>query len=205
MGKLYEKKGKRKLDFVISLMALLLLLPLLLVIGIIIKLEDGGRVLFTQYRLGKDRVPFKIYKFRTMKENHESPDIRAFKGDKRITRTGAFLRRTSLDELPQFINILKGDMAIVGPRPILPEEGEVLEGDFPYEKRFSCLPGLFCTVDVKYRAAAERELQFTMDVSYAENISFRKDIAITFLTAVTVLLGRNVYSQKLEKERGKKL
>ncbi|SHO45701.1 sugar transferase [Anaerocolumna xylanovorans] len=205
MSKLYERKGKRMFDFVISLAAVLLLFPLLLIIGIIIKLEDGGGILFTQYRLGKNRVPFKIYKFRTMKENHEDPDIRAFKGDKRITGTGAFLRRTSLDELPQFINILKGDMAIVGPRPILPEEGTTSEEDFPYEKRFSCLPGLFCTVDMKYRAAADRELQFTMDVSYAENISFRKDIAITFSTAVTVLLGRNVYSQKLEKERGKKL
>ncbi len=194
MNRIYERKMKRKLDCAISCMVLLLTFPLLLLIGIIIKLEDGGKILFTQYRVGKNRVPFKIYKFRTMKENHENPEIRAFQGDKRITRAGAFLRRTSLDELPQLINIIKGDMAIIGPRPVLPEEARDEEGKFPYEKRFSCLPGLFCTIDMKYRAAATRELQFTMDVSYAENISFKGDMVISIYTAVTVLLGRNIYS-----------
>lgn len=194
MNRIYERKMKRKLDCAISCMVLLLTFPLLLLIGIIIKLEDGGKILFTQYRVGKNRVPFKIYKFRTMKENHENPEIRAFQGDKRITGAGAFLRRTSLDELPQLINIIKGDMAIIGPRPVLPEEAREGEGKFPYEKRFSCLPGLFCTIDMKYRAAATRELQFTMDVSYAENISFRGDMVISVYTAVTVLLGRNIYS-----------
>ncbi|MGN6711407.1 sugar transferase [Anaerocolumna jejuensis] len=194
MNRIYEIKMKRKLDCAISCMVLLFTFPLLLLIGIIIKLEDGGKILFTQYRVGKNRVPFKIYKFRTMKENHENPEIRAFQGDKRITRAGAFLRRTSLDELPQFINIIKGDMAIIGPRPVLPEEARDEEGDFPYEKRFSCLPGLFCTIDMKYRAAATRELQFTMDVSYAENISFKGDMVISVYTAVNVLLGRNIYS-----------
>lgn len=194
MNRIYERKVKRKLDCAISFTALILTFPLLLLIGIIIKLEDGGKILFTQYRVGKNRVPFKIYKFRTMKENHENPDIRAFEGDKRITRTGTFLRRTSLDELPQLINILKGEMAIIGPRPVLPDEARDEKGDFPYEKRFSCLPGLFCTIDMKYRAAATRELQYTMDVSYAENISLKGDMVISVFTAVTVLLGRNIYS-----------
>lgn len=196
MTRRYERKVKRKFDCILGCLALLLALPLLLLIGLLIKLEDGGKIVFTQYRLGKNRVPFKIYKFRTMKENHEDPDIRAFQGDKRITRVGVFLRRTSLDELPQLLNILRGDMAIIGPRPVLPEEAKTEEGIFPYERRFSCLPGLFCTVDMKYRAAADRELQYTMDVSYAENISFTGDMVIAFHTAVNVLLGSNVYSPK---------
>ncbi|BCJ99660.1 hypothetical protein bsdcttw_27010 [Anaerocolumna chitinilytica] len=203
MNSFYSRKGKRILDCMICILSLVLTFPLLVLISILIKREDGGSILFTQYRLGKDRVPYMIYKFRTMKENHENPDIRAYKGDTRITKVGEFLRRTSLDELPQLINILKGDMSLIGPRPILPEEAligddktqttEVLT-DFPYEKRFSCLPGLFCTVDMEYRAAATRELQFSMDVSYAENIRFTKDIVIAFGTVSTVLLGRNIYS-----------
>lgn len=193
MGKIYETKIKGVLDRTISIILLFLLWPLLLFIAILIKLEDGGRVIFKQYRIGRDRVPFCIYKFRTMKENHENPEIRAYLGDKRITRIGAILRRTSLDELPQLFNILKGDMAIIGPRPILKEEAAWEEGEFPYEKRFHCLPGLFCTIDIKYRAAADRELQFKMDASYAENIRFAEDVRIALQTAVTVLKGTNIY------------
>lgn len=194
MNGLYERKLKQILDKVISGILLLLLWPLLLLIGILIKLEDGGRVLFVQNRLGRNRVPFKIYKFRTMKENHDNPEMRAYPGDARITRIGAVLRKTSLDELPQLWNILKGDMAIIGPRPVLPEEAEASEGEFPYEKRFSCLPGLCCSVDIKYRAAADRKLQYKMDVSYAEHIKFSGDVIIALKTAVTVLRGKNVYS-----------
>ncbi len=196
MNRLYERKIKQILDKGISGILLLFLWPLLLLISILIKLEDGGRVLFIQYRLGKNRVPFKIYKFRTMKEKHANPERRAYLGDDRITRIGAVLRRTSLDELPQLWNILKGDMALIGPRPVLPEEAKASEGGFPYEKRFSCLPGLCCSVDVKYRAAADRKLQYEMDVSYAENIRFLVDIMIAIQTAVTVLRGKNVYPAK---------
>jgi O-antigen biosynthesis protein WbqP len=193
MSGIYEAKLKQILDRIISGGLLLFLWPLLLIISGLIKLEDGGRVLFTQYRLGKDRRLFKIYKFRTMKENHDNPQLRAFLGDNRITRIGAILRKTSLDELPQLINILKGDMAIIGPRPILPEEVDTPKGEFPYENRFSCLPGLFCSVDIKYRAAADRELQFTMDTSYAENIRLSEDLAIALRIVGTVIRGKNVY------------
>ncbi len=196
MSRIYERKIKWILDKAISGIFLLLLSPLLLLISILIKLEDGGRVLFVQYRLGKDRIPFKIYKFRTMKENHDNPEIRAYLGDNRITRIGAVLRKTSLDELPQLFNILKGEMAIIGPRPVLPEEAKAAEGEFPYEKRFSCLPGLCCTIDIQYRAAADRMLQYKMDVSYAENIKFSGDVIIAIKTAVTVLTGKNVYPAK---------
>ena len=205
MKKIYERKIKHILDRVICAGLLLVLWPLLLIISAAIKGEDGGRVLFIQYRLGRNRVPFKIYKFRTMKENHSNPERRAYSGDDRITRVGAVLRKTSLDELPQLLNILKGDMAIIGPRPILPEEAAASEEGFLYEKRFSCLPGLCCSVDMSYRAAAGRELQFTMDAAYAEHITFREDVHIFIRTAITVLKGTNVYPKEAPdiKEEGK--
>ncbi len=203
MSGIYENKLKLIFDRIISGGLLLFLWPLLLIISVLIKLEDGGRVLFTQYRLGKNRQIFKIYKFRTMKENHENPQLRVFLGDNRITRVGAVLRKTSLDELPQLINILKGDMAIIGPRPILPEEVEAPKGEFPYERRFTCLPGLCCTVDIKYRAAADRELQFTMDVTYAENIRFWQDMLIALRMVGAVIKGKNVYREEQADNRKK--
>ena len=195
MSGIYESKVKQIFDRIISGGLLLFLWPMMIIIGVFIKLEDGGTVLFTQYRIGKDRKLFKIYKFRTMKENHDNIQLRAFLGDNRITRIGAVLRRTSLDELPQLFNILKGDMAIIGPRPLLPEEVGEPKEEFPYEKRFSCLPGLCCTVDIKYRAAADRDLQFKMDASYAEKIRFQEDMMIAIRTAGTVLKGRNIYRE----------
>ena len=205
MKRIYERKIKQSLDRVICAVLLLFLWPLLLIISVFILWEDGGRVLFTQYRLGKDRTPFKIYKFRTMKEDHNNPEKRAYLGDNRITRVGAVLRKTSLDELPQLFNILKGDMAIIGPRPVLPEEAMASEEGFSFERRFSCLPGLCCSVDMKYRAAASRELQFTMDVSYAEHITFPGDAHIFIRTAITVLRGNNIYPEERSdsKEEGK--
>ncbi|WOO37007.1 sugar transferase [Anaerocolumna sp. AGMB13020] len=194
MTGIYERYMKQKIEKSVSAVFLILFCPLLLIIAVSIKLEDGGKVIFTQYRLGKDKKPFKIYKFRTMKENHENPDTRAYQGDTRITRIGRILRKTSLDELPQLFNILKGDMAIVGPRPILEEEAQFIIEGYSYEKRFSVLPGLFCSIDMKYRAAADREKQFRMDVAYVENITFRSDLIIVTKTALTVLKGSNVYA-----------
>jgi len=194
MTGIYERYMKQKLEKSVSAVLLILFWPLLLIIAVSIKLEDGGKVIFTQSRLGKDKKPFKIYKFRTMKENHENPDTRAYQGDSRITPIGRILRKTSLDELPQLLNILKGDMAIVGPRPILEEEAEFKIEGYSYDKRFSVLPGLFCSIDMKYRATADREKQFRMDVAYVENITLKSDFIIVIKTAVTVIKGSNVYA-----------
>lgn len=205
MSDIYRNKLKQIFDRVICGGLLLLLWPLLIIISILIKLEDGGSILFTQYRLGKNKKLFKIYKFRTMKENHDNPDLRVFLGDNRITRIGVLLRKTSLDELPQLINILKGDMAIIGPRPILPEEMKDQGEEKAYEKRFSCLPGLCCSVDIKYRASADRELQFSMDTSYVEKIGFWEDLRIAIQVAGTVLKGKNVYrEERQEKDDNRK-
>lgn len=198
MNGFYERYIKQKLEKIICAVTLAVFWPLLLLIAICIKCEDGGKVIFTQYRLGKDKKTFKIYKFRTMKENHANPETRTYLGDVRITPIGRILRKTSLDELPQLLNILKGEMSIVGPRPILAEEAEYEIEGFSYDKRFTKLPGLFCSIDMKYRAAADREKQFRMDVDYVENITFTGDFIIIAKTALTVLKGSNVYgsSQK---------
>ncbi len=199
MTGIYERYMKQKIEKSVSAVLLILFCPLLLIIAASIKLEDGGKVIFTQYRLGKDKKPFKIYKFRTMKENHENPETRAYQGDSRITHIGRILRKTSLDELPQLFNILRGDMAIVGPRPILEEEAEFKIEGYSYDKRFSVLPGLFCSIDMKYRAAADREKQFRMDVAYVEDITLKSDFIIVIKTAVTVLKGSNVYADPQDK------
>ena len=113
--------------------------------------------------------------------------------DSRITKVGGFLRRTSLDELPQMFNILNGTMSIIGPRPILDWEFEPYKDNVEYCKRYNVRPGMFCTVDVKYRASADRDLQFKMDAEYADNVSFKLDLSTFFSIIKTVVKGDNVY------------
>ena len=113
--------------------------------------------------------------------------------DNRITKVGAVLRRTSLDELPQMFNILNGTMAIIGPRPILDWEFEPYKENKEYCKRYDVKPGMFCTVDINYRASADRDLQFSMDSEYASTLTFVNDIK-TFCSVIkTVIKGDNVY------------
>jgi len=122
--------------------------------------------------------------------------IDSYDGDSRITKVGAFLRKTSMDELPQLINILKGDMSIIGPRPILKEEFEPYKSNEYYLSRYNIRPGLFCTIDVDYRATASRELQFTMDADYVDNVSFKLDAIVFLKTFMTVAKRENVYKKK---------
>lgn len=117
-SKAATSKAKRALDIAVALVALLLLSPVFLVIAVVVKLSSPGPVLFKQQRSGLNGIPFEIYKFRSMKVHSEEGTVtQAKKNDDRITRIGRFIRRTSLDELPQFINVLKGEMSVVGPRP----------------------------------------------------------------------------------------
>lgn len=197
---MYKKVGKRVIDFIIALLGIIILAIPMLIIAILIHFDSKGPVIFRQERLGKNRRVFTIYKFRTMVNNaYEIGGIANSASDSRITKVGAILRRTSLDELPQMFNILKGDMAIIGPRPILPVEFAEFEGHekyHEYDKRHDVLPGLFCTVDIDYRASASRELQFEMDLEYIKNISFINDIKYCFQIVGTVVSGKNVYREE---------
>lgn len=194
---MYKKIFKRIIDLLLAICGLLILCIPMIFITIAIKLDSNGPILFKQVRLGKDMKPFTIYKFRTMCNHaYELGGIVTKSSDSRITKVGHFLRRTSLDELPQFFNIIKGDMAIIGPRPILDWEFDKYKFNQTYLKRYDILPGMFCTVDLDYRAEADRDLQFKMDATYSENITFVEDCKIFFGIIKTVISGKNVYKEE---------
>lgn len=199
---MYRHLFKRLIDIVLSFCGLCVCCVPMIIIAIAIKVDSKGPVIFKQERLGKRRKPFKIYKFRTMVDHaYEIGGIANRSDDPRITKVGAFLRRTSLDELPQMINILKGDMAIIGPRPILPVEQEEYD-DYPnVEKRYDVLPGMFCTVDVELRAQSTREQQFDMDAEYVEKLSFFRDVKCFFGVISTVVTGKNVYREEVGEKK----
>lgn len=196
---MYKRCIKRKLDCILALIGLMILWLPMLIIAASIKIDSAGSVIYKQERLGYRGKKFTIYKFRTMVMNaYEIGGVATRSDDARITRVGAFLRRTSLDELPQMINILKGDMAIIGPRPILPVEFKEYRHNKLYCRRYSVLPGLFCTVDVDMRASADRDTQFQMDAGYAKNITFKTDLVTLLKVAKTVITGKNVYKEEIK-------
>ena len=140
---------------------------------------------------------FTVYKFRTMCDHaFEIGGVASSEGDSRITKVGKFLRKTSLDEIPQMINIIKGEMAIIGPRPILPFEFEEYKENARYAHRYDAKPGMFCTVDIDLRATATREQQFEMDADYVDKMSFGLDFRVFFGIIKTVVLGKNVYKEQ---------
>ena len=173
----------------------------MLMIAVLIRIDSKGPALFKQERLGKGMKPFTVFKFRTMCDHaYEMGGIAKNSNDSRITKVGAFLRRTSLDELPQMFNILNGTMSIIGPRPILDWEFEPYKENKEYCKRYNVRAGMFCTVDVDYRASADRDLQFKMDAEYADNVSFALDVKTFFSIIKTVVKGDNVYVEEKKDE-----
>ena len=191
---------KRLIDIASSFVALVVLLPLLALLAVWIKLDSPGPVLFRQKRIGRHREPFHVLKFRTM--THRDPDaidqhaeqVVSAGADKRITRAGRFLRMTSLDELPQLINILKGEMSLVGPRPVIPEQLEVVPHWF--EDRFKVRPGITGLAQVRGRRSLSWEEQLQYDTEYARKPLIVKDIGIIFQTAVVVLTARGIYGDE---------
>ncbi len=195
---MYRHFFKRLIDCLLSLVGLIVCGIPMLFIAVMIKTTKGP-VIFKQERLGKNEKHFTVYKFRTMVDKaYENGGLATRSNDPRITKIGAFLRRTSLDELPQMINILKGDMAIIGPRPILPWEFDGFRENPVYRKRHDVLPGLFCSVDIELRASADRDTQFKMDAEYADNVTFSNDFKLFFGVLKTVVTGKNVYREEVE-------
>lgn len=197
---MYQLFGKRAIGVFLSLCGLIVCCIPMLIIAVMIKFTSKGPAIFKQERLGKKQKVFTVYKFRTMVNHaYEMGGVATRSDDARITKVGAFLRRTSLDELPQMINILKGDMAIIGPRPILPEEFEPYKENKRYCRRYDILPGMFCTVDVDYRSSSDRDLQFKMDADYADQMSLKLDIKTFFSIIAPVVTGKNVYKEEIKK------
>lgn len=187
---------KRILDFVLSLVALVILSPLFLIIAILIKIDSNGPVFFKQERLGKNGKVFLIYKFRTMVDNAENIGTGLFTNEKdpRITKIGSFLRKTSLDELPQLINILKGEMSIIGPRPPVPYHPHKYHEYSQEQKlRFTVLPGITGYAQVNGRNEIEWDERIEYDIYYAKNWSLKLDFQIFFLTIKTVFKREGIY------------
>lgn len=195
------KLSKRILDIICSFIGLLLLSPILLIVGILIKLESKGPVVFTQKRIGKDEKEFNMYKLRSMvvnaeeikeklkEKNEMSGPMFKMKDDPRITKIGRFIRKTSIDELPQLVNVLKGEMSLVGPRPSLPDEVKEFE---PWMlKRLDVKPGLTCYWQVMGRNNIDFEDWMKLDVKYVNERSFGLDIKLIFKTFFVLFGDKN--------------
>ncbi len=189
---------KRIIDVIISTIGLIVLSPIFLILAIIIKLDSKGPVFFAHTRYGKDGKKFKMYKFRTMYENAQdmindfTPEqMKEWKenfklqDDPRITKVGKFLRKTSLDELPQIVNIIKGDLSIIGPRPVIEEELEKY-GDNK-DKFLSVTPGLTGYWQANGRSSTTYEQRMEMELYYIDNISPKLDVKIFFKTIESVI------------------
>lgn len=198
---MYTKFIKRLFDFIISIILFPFFLILFSIVGIAIKLEDGGPIFYKGERLGKDGKAFKMIKFRSMKIN--APDWRLEDGstfnsedDPRQTNVGKILRKTSIDEVPQLINIIKGEMSFIGPRP---DPTDWLE---KYSERDKCLlkvlPGITGYNQAYYRNSSDGREKTINDVYYAENISFIMDCKIILATIISVLKRENIYKSTKE-------
>lgn len=196
--------SKRVIDIICSLLGLILLMPVLLIIAILIKLEDrNGPALFKQIRVGKEGKQFYMYKFRSMVTNAEklkvyllhqneaTGPVFKMKDDPRVTKVGRFIRKTSLDELPQLLNVLKGEMSLVGPRPPLLDEVEQYTG---YERqRLSVTPGLTCYWQVSGRSNVGFEQWIEMDLKYIRERNFFVDSRLIIKTIFVLFGSKDAY------------
>jgi lipopolysaccharide/colanic/teichoic acid biosynthesis glycosyltransferase len=195
---------KRLLDLVVSMLALIALFPVFVITALAIIIEDPGPVFFVQIRVGQNGKHFRFYKFRSMIVNaekvkaqlaaqNESKDgvIFKMKNDPRITRTGRIIRKFSIDELPQLINVLKGDMSLVGPRPPVPKE--VAQYTLEQRKRLHAIPGITCLWQVSGRSDIPFTDQVRLDLQYIQSAGILSDLNLLLKTIPAVLTGKGAY------------
>ena len=199
---MYAKYIKRILDFILSLLAIIILSPVMLIIYILVRIKLGKPAIFKQQRPGKNEKIFTLYKFRTMTDERDE-DGNLLPDEKRLTKFGKMLRSTSLDELPELFNILKGDMAIVGPRPLLVEYLKLYNDE--QRKRHDVRPGLTGLAQVSGRNLISWQDRFKKDVEYVNNLTFINDLNIILITLKKVIKREGI-SQKnnvtMEKFKG---
>jgi lipopolysaccharide/colanic/teichoic acid biosynthesis glycosyltransferase len=195
---------KRMLDVIVAIGLTIILSPLLLIIGVLIKLDSAGPVIFKQTRVGKDGRLFEMWKLRSFcvdaeeqrekletKNEMEGGVIFKMRNDPRLTRIGRYIRKASIDEIPQLWNVLTGEMSMVGPRPPLPGEVErYLPGE---RKRLAALPGITCVWQVSGRSEIPFKKQVEMDIAYIQSQSLKLDVVLLIRTIPAVLSGRGAY------------
>lgn len=186
---------KRTLDFTMALVALVLISPLIILLALLVRLFLGAPILFTQIRPGLHGQAFTVYKFRTMTDEKDASG-ELLPDDVRLTPFGLFLRRSSLDELPQLFNVLKGDVSLVGPRPLLMEYLPLYTAE--QAKRHLVRPGITGWAQVNGRNAITWERKFELDVWYVNHQSFLLDMKILFLTVKKVLVKEGISAQGME-------
>jgi len=188
---MYQSFFKPLFDISFSMIIIFVLLPVMFVVGLILYVKQGSPILYSQFRPGKNEKIFKLFKFRTMTEKRNAkgellPDA------ERITRFGGFLRKTSIDELPQFLNVLKGNLSLVGPRPLLIEYLPLYNDQ--QKKRHLVKPGITGWAQINGRNAISWEDKFTLDLFYVDNVSFTLDLKIIFKTIIQAVKGSGIYN-----------
>lgn len=189
MSVIYKRVIKRGIDVTAALILLIVLSPLMLIVALLIKLDSRGNVIFKQERIGRNAETFVIYKFRSMKFNseHTGSGVYSEKGDPRVTTLGRFIRATSIDELPQLVNIIKGDMSFIGPRPPMTYHPWPIEQYSKEQIRmFDVRPGITGWAQVHGRKCVEWNERIRMNVWYVDHVSFWLDCKIVFLTILRV-------------------
>ncbi|MER2000633.1 MAG: sugar transferase [Lysinibacillus sp.] len=189
---IYRIFVKRPMDFLLSLIAIIVLSPILIVVAILVRTKFGSPILFKQQRPGLNEKIFMMYKFRTMTDERDNngellPDY------KRLTKFGQFLRSTSLDELPELFNILKGDMSVIGPRPLLVQYLPLYNNH--QKRRHEVRPGLSGLAQISGRNAISWEEKFNLDVEYVDNVGFIEDWKIILLTIKKVFVREGINSE----------
>lgn len=197
---MYRHFFKRLLDLILTLIALPFWLLMFIIIAPMIYFEDKGSIFYTAHRLGRNGKSYKMYKFRSMKMN--APDIRNEDGstynskdDPRLTRIGKFLRKTSLDETPQILNVIKGDMSLIGPRPDLP--GAIFDYNDEAKKKLEVRPGITGYSQAFFRNSISQDEKFLNDAYYVSKLSFTFDLQILVKTIISVIKRKNIYIEKV--------
>ncbi|MCG1021397.1 sugar transferase [Sutcliffiella horikoshii] len=195
-GKMFQRIIKRLLDIVVSLIVLLVFLPLWIIVSVLIKATSKGPVFFLQERPGLNKQIFKVYKFRTMKTGSDNmvKGQEVMKDDDRVTGIGKLLRRTKIDEIPQVLNVLKGEMSLVGPRP--ERIASLADYDDEISKRLNMSPGMTGLAQVSGNIYLSLEDRYKFDVYYVENFTIWLDLKIILRTFGVVLLGEDRYVNK---------
>ena len=192
----YRSFFKPLIDWFIALIAVIILSPFMIIIGLAIKLDSRGSIFFVQDRLGLNGKKFRIIKFRSMTAGNKANSTKLYKDDPRITKIGSLLRKTSIDEVPQLFNILLGQMSFIGPRPPVPHFPKQIEEYTPHEyQRFLVIPGISGLAQIRCREVHDWDINIEIDIEYVHNISFIYDFKLFIKSLGVFLKTDNIYRQ----------